>query len=313
MLNPFCAPGLEDSGPLCPLNDPAHLSYYVAVDNTSEAFNKLQALLDQPSTKLAGGLSVLIHGEHGCGKTSLVHRCAHEIHHRLQEGCDGAVLVVDRSAEQLSGLSMVRKCAADVSTVIIRARSRENFLPEAALADFQKPSIVPDDQLHSELMAVMEAASARLKSIQRSVIIIPPKLELENEIGLYMSIFGKERLILIMETSEPAVAREAERRRGTGNQRIVRLDVGPLKLEDGRKYVHARVEAAKATAPEGSRIPDFDLDGIDKYMEKRLPRMSMSIRELELACTKVLKSAGDKQVIQYEDFADMWLSFGKGF
>lgn len=93
--NPYHVPGMRSRiGPLCPYTHPEHENFYVPVDHTEKAFEVFKkALGDDPSALRAEGRLTVALGWDGCGKTSLLNRCANWVKAELRQGCHIVSLV----------------------------------------------------------------------------------------------------------------------------------------------------------------------------------------------------------------------------
>ncbi|WDZ83387.1 hypothetical protein [Micromonospora cathayae] len=75
--NPFATPmTLRPLAPLDPLRYPYHLSCYVPVGDTEVAFDQFRTTIGAPEDLRLDGRMVVVSGPGGCGKTSLINRCA---------------------------------------------------------------------------------------------------------------------------------------------------------------------------------------------------------------------------------------------
>lgn len=75
--NPFVLPGMEQS-PNHPLNhwlEPGHRPYWVDLAQARAALTAFEQTIGKPGVLLSRGLFVVVSGEDGSGKTSLIYRC----------------------------------------------------------------------------------------------------------------------------------------------------------------------------------------------------------------------------------------------
>src|SRR5579859_6532054 len=75
--------------PLCPLRIDAHLDRYLMIDSFEERLGAFQAAFAEPAGWIGQGHLVVVTGERGYGKTSLIQRCAAWL--RDQAGGTGAI------------------------------------------------------------------------------------------------------------------------------------------------------------------------------------------------------------------------------
>lgn len=309
MVNPFCAPGrtVHRPGPLNPWEQSEHNDYYVPVDHTEEAFQEFVDYLETSDILIDGGM-YLVHGEDGCGKTSLVHRCAKKVKSSLEQD-NRLVGIVDLSSDVFDAQPFLTKCQDTVRRALRYVRQTDRFLSPPAsqsLPEFPTPS--DEDALR----IIMQEVAQCLDEEDRVLVIVPPKLDLENEVQLYLSIFSRKRLALILETNKVQVREHVvSRNRDPGRQRtILDLEVGPLEAEQGWAFVKARMERTA----EIEQLPKFEQDAVNKYMRQRTQgKGRISVRELERVCIKLFGEAveWEKPEISYEDFVKLYLKYGE--
>src|SRR6266496_3455810 len=63
--------------PLCPLDRPTDEDRYLAIDSSVEMFTKFTDSFDDPAAWMASGHLIVVTGDRGYGKTSLIQRCAY--------------------------------------------------------------------------------------------------------------------------------------------------------------------------------------------------------------------------------------------
>lgn len=86
--------------PLCPLRVDAHKRRYLAVDSSEERFADFTAAFADPADWVSKGHLVVVTGDRGYGKTSLIQRCACWLNEQAMTYCK--VVVVDLSDERWS-------------------------------------------------------------------------------------------------------------------------------------------------------------------------------------------------------------------
>jgi GTPase SAR1 family protein len=304
--NPFCVSGrtIHDPGPLCPWLEKEHGECYVPVDRTQEAHDEF--VLRLPQFKVArNGLTVLVHGENGCGKTSLIHRCAALLEQWQLEKQGERSAILDRSAENLSGLVILRRCEDTVSALLEFVRQKNAYLAPDAIENL--PTI-PAEADQITLRKTVEELSRNLVANKLNLIAIAPKIELAEELRMYLSLFQRGGLSLLLETEDQEVLQSAERWNRDGKRSVVILKVGPLAPEDGWKFVAARYQRRNA----GKASPTFDEGGVKEYMQKRSSGTTISVRELERVCIALYEEARNAASleIRYQQFADHYVKVG---
>lgn len=307
MINPFFAPGRTSDRPM-PLNpwrQTEHSEYYVAVDHTAQAFNEFEQALSGWDITYQGE-AVLVHGGDGCGKTSLAHRCAKHMKDKLdQAGCKAKI--VDRSAVLLDGQPVLSKCEDAVRAVLRSLGSPDGFLAPDAVNDLPKPSSIEAEE--NQLRRAMEEVAESLSRSNRALIVLSTKLELNDELRVYLQTLVKERLVVIMETNQEGVRQYVERwNEAPAHKPILSLKVGSLEAPHGWAFVEARMRKVVGS----EHLPVFQRYAVDKYMQDRTTHSAVSISELERVCIRLFNeaTASSKGEITYEDFAAVWLRFG---
>lgn len=88
----------EFDDPLRPLYQPDDERRYLPVDSIEEMFGRFTAAFGDPADWIAKGHLIVVTGDRGCGKTSLIQRCAYWLKTRPQPNCK--LVIVDFSDEQ---------------------------------------------------------------------------------------------------------------------------------------------------------------------------------------------------------------------
>ena len=126
--NPFHLPGRMpgDFGALCPWSQLAHADLYVPIDHTNEAFTTFQQAITG-SGSAGRPRVILIHGGEGCGKTALMHRCAH----LLVTACNASspCYVLDLTPDKLAGVDSASQLRHLSARVVDQLRLRRVFEP----------------------------------------------------------------------------------------------------------------------------------------------------------------------------------------
>lgn len=303
--NPFCVPGrtLDQPGPLTPWKEDKHTNYYAGVDHTEESYQEFANKL-RTWNIVSNGAAVLVHGEDGCGKTSLIHRCASTVKDSLKQ--ERRIEIVDRSLERLDGQTVTSKCEDVVRAVLRHLRRTSGFL---SANELESVSALPSKAEESDLRRTMEEIAEAINASNGILVVIPSKLELSIELQMYMSVFTRGSLVLLMETNQENIRQFVERWNvEPTNRNILNLGVGPLEVEQGWTFVESRIKGAS----QKTSLPEFDKTAVTKYMQTRSQHARVSIRELERVCLKVFEDAikQSKQRIEYTDFADLWVRHG---
>ena len=84
--------------PLCPLHIDGHEHRYLAIDSSEERFNDFTRTFADPASSMDKGHLVVVTGDRGYGKTSLIQRCAFWLREQAKSHCK--VVVADFSDER---------------------------------------------------------------------------------------------------------------------------------------------------------------------------------------------------------------------
>src|SRR4051812_37445859 len=105
MTNPFVVAGRmsRDFSPLRPWLHTEHHTYYAPVDHTLEAFENFVGVVTGAVAGATPITCVIVTGPEGCGKTSLVHRCAAAL--TPEELGVSSLDIIDLSDEYITGVS----------------------------------------------------------------------------------------------------------------------------------------------------------------------------------------------------------------
>jgi hypothetical protein len=304
LINPLRIPNTAriDFTPLCPWKDPNHEKFFAPVDHTEEAF---QRFIDRIESIRQGSkpppLAVVAWGAEGCGKTSLMHRCAKELRDRISKSGTRAE-VVDLTMEAVSGASeerLLHFCARLVDS--LRVSKLLNTPEQDALEKRRDDPSVAIPFL-GDLLERLEPPI--------HLLVLLPGLELLNELKRlatlarpYLSIFtetsSEEPIHVLKSLSTGALS--------SALSPVVSLEVGALCIADGWLFVEARL-AASGT-PHTVLI---NKSTVDRYMTERTKsRGGTSIRELELILLAVSDVAADREdEVQYDDFSSYYLQHG---
>lgn len=298
MLNPFVVPQRDhgDKRPLCPWKHAEHDSYFVPVDHSEDAFQEFCGKVGDPNTAIQRQISVLVGGEEGCGKTSLIHRCAAWFSTQLtQAGIESPVF--DLSAETVPGLASEARLAHWAARLVDKV-GMGNLL-EAHLMEELKSRKSEPNQAIPFLADVLE-------NIGNTAHVILPGIEILAE-AEGLAGLARPHLILYTETSSESVRRAV----GTAGTlaSMIGLEVGVLTVDDGWRFVEARLAAANLDAT----APLLEKATVEKYMRARIGgKGTTTIKELNLICQAVFADAQSRAraKIEYKDFSEYYLRNG---
>ncbi|MFJ8959050.1 hypothetical protein ACIRG5_06635 [Lentzea sp. NPDC102401] len=230
-MNPYLVPlGGDGPGPLRPHDDPTHEDFYVPVDHTLAAFDQFKASIGDAAKIRDKGRLVVALGWDGCGKSSLLNRCATHLKSVLRQD-DGQCLV----------LSFTDACRDSDSV-----EEREKAVYQCLIDELDDRGMLA--QKHREKL---EEYAPKLKYRylanrvlgDTAVVILLPRIELEQEVESYAH-WTHRNLVFLAESRQVEAVRahwpkikSASAEQGTVP---IQLEVGKLEPEDGWAFVQAR-------------------------------------------------------------------------
>lgn len=248
-MNPFEPPELNsDPGkPLCPWRSLAHLDWYVDVDDTEKSFEifrgRLEQLVESGGLRTEG-LLTLVSGASGCGKTSLLHRCAE---------------LVDRLSNQRSEAKHdPGDFIVDLSRYRYDPRVETNYqgrLAEVigqvagALADRGKVPIEEswlDDQSRPGHRNIYRALSRHAQTYRFTLVVLLPNiLDYKGELKEYAWLAGTHPgVVFFAESSEITIDDVLDRHDTHDN--VIGLTVNPIHEGDMVKFIRSRLNGHPA-------------------------------------------------------------------
>lgn len=302
--NPFTIPqrGHLDSRPLCPWEHAEHEHYFAPVDKTEEAFqhfvNSVTEILMTPTRRF----SVIATGAEGCGKTALLHRCARWMHDTLS-AAEKSPTIIDLTPELMLGISSEAQLHHLCGRLIDR-------LAVLTLLD-QAPQQQLDQKRDNPLIALPFLADI-LERNTRVLLVLLPRIELFSELKRFASL-ARPNLVLFTEARSDEIAHVLRAQSPASElSSLVHLEVGVLDVEDGWKFVEARL-AALSAATGADTVPSVTKATLDKLMAERIRgRGSTTIRELQRTCTVVFSDVLARRtgIVEFADFESYYLRNG---
>ena len=284
-MNPF--PGL---GPLCPWESPEHTNHYAEVNHSTPAFEKFQKALADGTKLMHRGMVVLTAGGSGCGKTSLMHRCAAWLMSAPPAGHQ--VRIVDLTREGRSGWG----CEQRIRHLFDRlADELESLFDGDALRILDERRGNPD--------RIAPALSKVLRANSEIAVVLLPSSEVPDEIVRLAGLTDRH-MLLLAETSFADVAGTCARKLGPASATPVpQLHVGELTVEDGWRYVSHHFARHG-----GGPWPDVTEDTMRALVEKR---GRMSVKELQMLLHGKYQEIADSgqadgPALTFEDFSEYY-------
>jgi|GEM_PF-2266059 len=304
-MNPFRLPkSAYNTGftPLNPLKWSEHEKYYAPVDNTAKAFDEYKEFLENlqsgPFTH-----AVLFHGESGCGKTSLMNRCASVIKNISWKFSETkySLFLIDARELDISAKSAEQKINT-IMQLIVSALEEDKDVSEKLVSDFKEKI-----KIGSEI--ALNYLASQTEKLGLFLLILFPNADTKEDIKQYVNSFYQNNWMLFLETENHDAIKYCKRING---KLIKCLGVNPLiKPEDGDEFIAARLSKLE----ENDII--FDEVAIRDYILSARKRGGASIREIETVCEKAYGDAqsNENNLIKFTDIAKIAISkfnVGKG-
>lgn len=267
-VNPFGIPvgaRSHQDRPLCPWLEAEHEARYVDVDDTEEAFRRFRAALTEPGEVRRSGWFVSVTGPDGCGKTSVINRCAHWLTGALKRA--GVEAHIYDFTFEGTGRTMDKRIEIVCDRLVSKAINEGHVAAHVA------------DQLLKYADDLSKAASPLSDYIgdDTALILLMPPTDLAEEMRRYWAA-TRRKLIIFTESSYEDVAEACAQDLGESSQAdVIHLRVGPLESGNGRAFSEARMRAADV----GRLYPALDPDAPDNMIEARLGVQGTSIRFIQ--------------------------------
>lgn len=210
-MNPYLIPGLESTpyAPLCPhLNDDHH-TFYVPVDDTEREFCRFQDTMNSVGWLTERGRLVVVTGQTGCGKTSLINRCAAWLRDELAKAqLTGEIFTLTDSGtpNQTIMLRMDQVVTDLVDNLRDERRgvyTRHIDLLESRIRETREIQDTSDRQdRHAAMMDRVYRYLLRdaLPDDRVAIILLPPSSDLVAEIESYANFARHPRIVFFAET-----------------------------------------------------------------------------------------------------------------
>lgn len=287
MSNPFVIDSIHGQlRPLQPWRVDRDSLFYVAVDNTEEQFSLFTARLSQPQSLIDAGRLALVTGHAGCGKTSLVNRCALWAHEQLKA----------------SGIQSVIIDLTQEVTLSEPADTRIRKVFNRLVDELGQAGLINDMALNSLLSMGDQPGRgyARLRTLLLGnpvvIVLLPPSGPLVDEVEQYAS-FARQRILFFAESS---YAQDMVTMCQTSSRTasVIYLNIGLINNGDGWAFVRNRLQYSNS-----SSVP-----AITEATVRRMVRNwnNMSVKTLEQILHGVFERAiaGSRKRITYNDIGD---------
>jgi len=289
-VNPFPTPGR----PLCPWETTDHAGRFADVDHSAEAFAEFQAAMRNDDELTRRGQVFLAVGGSGCGKTSLMHRCAHWLQ---EQSVDPRVVIVDLTQDDRKGADIEQRLR-HVFARLIDELEVEGLFSEQQLASLRERREDP-----FQACPVVSKCLVGEKVI--AAVLLPPS-DLSDEVSRYAQLVRKN-LLFVAETSFDHVAEACAHRLGpTSSTPVRQLRVGKLSVEDGWRYAHHHLALSEAAG-----LPTLSEQTMRAVVEARITGTTggMTVKELQTLLHGIYGEAGDaaRPALEFRDFAAYYM------
>jgi energy-coupling factor transporter ATP-binding protein EcfA2 len=292
--NPFSVPGLrgESMRPLLPWRHRDHEGYYLAVDHTQRAYELFCDFLSDPEGDLTdGGRLVVVAGERGCGKSSVINRCVnYVVENMIGAECE----VVDLTTSTPMDFGGELPVPERMDTYLDR-------LADEALTKLHEKYEIIEESSGAPVPAQSAYAkvSRQLGTVPAVAVVILPPFEdavastsgpsgapnRYHPVKHYMG-FREPRIIFFAESlNAPEVLRWHDQLGGAEREDALVIEVGPLKGDDGWTFVDGRVR--KCAHP---GVPAAARQTMREVLNDHGP---MSLSRLQKACFDLWEEALD--------------------
>lgn len=234
-MNPYLVPGLEarPDGPLCPFRIPEHEDYYVPIDNTQEAFEQFQEQMGDLRGLRDEGRLVVVSGQRGCGKTALINRCATWLQDSLHDlDIEGMIFSLSQEC-QVNDPIKVRM--DHVFQCVVDDLWRRRRLSE-------KDHIEGLKERRDDLGLAYRYLGRVLNDDLVKIVLLPPSEDLVKEVVDYAKYAHKNIIFFVESSYVENVERSWPDIREASRVSPIRLEVGPLREQDGWLFAQARQE-----------------------------------------------------------------------
>jgi energy-coupling factor transporter ATP-binding protein EcfA2 len=241
-VNPFAPVGYPRVAllPLCPLKSDRDRHRYVSIDGLDAEWEKFVVEIDDLTAVRADGRLVLVTGESGCGKTSLIHKC------------------VDLVCRQQNSTPDVKELVFDLTSCLPKGnqqtmRERAEAVSEALVTDLLDRPLVRKNlatELREDRSEPQRIYRRLARALQRKdvvlVVLLPEAGNRLKEVISYANEFAGPGILFMIESADldrKDVADIVEQLEGA--MPPITLHLEQLKPGDAENYIAARLDHTK--------------------------------------------------------------------
>lgn len=314
MTNPFAIPGLDNDPvkALCPWDEdtPEHEHFYAPIDHTEDAYAKFQEDMANPDAVRKLGRLVVVAGHSGCGKTSLMNRCAYWLKtHMKKKPHEVVVRVLDlRTASRATDVVEERMAQA--------ARRLAQEVTTRKLVSDGNAAEITANRDHCEFLFPLLSKALNDKLVL--AVLLPPIELLSNAEAVMREVAEYGRLVTgqLVLFAEVTLAEDPVHRlsaaRVPGARAPMILPVWPLKPGDGAAFSERRLAVHKKTGG----FPWMTQDAKEKIDENRV--ISVSVRSLQKFLYHFYEERRtrndrytDQDTVSYQDITEFFWKYGE--
>jgi hypothetical protein len=297
--------------PLEPLNEDDLEKLYLPVDQTDEEFKKFKDRVARTERLGEQGWLVVVGGDRGCGKTSLIKRCALWLDLKLRER-NLSPIRIDLTGEDLEHEDIkarLRRVFGSVLRQMAGGLDRETVtsMRELAHSDRDGDLDIAFESLASALLANPAGAAK-----QPVAIVLLPTCHTAMEVFYYAAI-ARRGLIFFAEVFDPQQASRYDAqlrwKRYARASTPLYLEVGRLKPGDGHLFANNLSDLGAVTADPVPRMTDEVIKTLVEEMIKDPGMSILGLRRLASgACREAVRRGAS--MIEVVDVANYLYQLG---
>jgi len=293
MRNPFQLldddPDVHDI-PLRPWLNKDQDDLYVPVDSTETAYREFTGYFTDPAHLKNSGTLLLVTGNEGCGKSSLLHRCAKFLRDHCAAATPSQVSIVD-----LNGSAILRQ-DLEGQALPYEIAARQVYLEVVSrLADEGMLDSTDLDTLEGLDNATLgyKRLSRRLRERDRMAVIMPPPIHADAEIRQHCLYARNRHLAFMLESTRTVLGYDFHTHVDHDSTKAMQLRVKELKEGDHWAFVENRLARLVR------RARDCSFPGIDEHTVRVIVQAEGNfdtIRQLQTGFSEVFTRAASKSV-----------------
>jgi len=280
--------------PLRPLDEPSDVARYLDIDGYKQMYERFTEAFADSARWLSGGHLVVVAGDRGSGKTSLIQRCAHWLKSQSQQHCE--IVILDLSPENWPKTGNDNTDTRIMRTFKRIIRKLGSSLPEQSITKLENSSDDLSD-FFFELGQVLQdgRAGSSHGAMPVLLIVLLPSYPSAEEVDRYYSLAcpGTFFFAEIFDVMETRKMRDVISSSNRGRNDIQHLTMNVLKPGDAR-------EVARWVRRERPGRPVLTDGAVEDWLEPVIKNHKISISELNRLAWGVLREAAEEAADQVE-------------